>query len=388
MTKLSLKVFTWLTILLFFIAIVLFITKHNSGGGLSLGLFWLLLAASFMQIARLKRFSYTLIILAAVTISLTFPQYFIRAGSFEFKRFIVPLLQLITFGVGCTMSWDDLSGVLKMPKAVFTGVICHYTIMPFVGFSIAKIFNFPPEIAAGVVLVGCMPSGLASNVIAFIAKANLALSVTITAVSTLLAPLLTPLLMKLLGGQFVPVNFLEMLWDILKLVILPIIIGVLINEFFHKRALWIDKVMPKISMAGITCIIVVITAAGRNNLLQTGLTLVAAMFLHMTVGLMLGYWGSRFLGLSELNARTIAIEVGMQNGGLASGLAAQMGKIATIGLAPAVNGPVMNTTFSLIATWWGSKPIQEVNEAHDNKNEPENINKAPSPFMNIDTNEN
>lgn len=207
-----------------------------------------------------------------------------------------------------------------------------------------------------------MPSGLASNVIAFIAKANLPLSVTITAISTLLAPIMTPLLMKFLGGQFVPVNFLDMLWDIMKLVIIPIFIGVVFNHFFRKKVLWIDKVMPKISMSGIVLIIIVITAAGRDNLLHVGVALVIAMFLHMTVGLVLGYFGGRLFGLSKLDCRTIAIEVGMQNGGLASGIAVQMGKIATLGLAPAVNGPIMNTTFSLIATWWGSKPIVEPNK--------------------------
>lgn len=357
MKNISLKISIGFTLLSLISTIVLFAQTNYSGGGLSLTLFWLLLALSFIQVKSLKSFSYTLMILAAVTISLTFPQYFISAGNFQFKKLIVPLLQIITFGVGCTMSLHDLSGVLKMPRAVFVGVLCHYTIMPFVGFTIAKVFAFPPEIAAGVVLVGCMPSGLASNVIAFIAKANLALSVTITAVSTLLAPLMTPLLMKFLGGQFVPVSFMAMLWDILQLVIIPIFIGTLVNHFFHKKALWIDKVMPKISMAGIACIIIVITAAGRDNLLHVGIALVFAMFLHMTVGLMLGYWGGRLFGLSKLNCRTIAIEVGMQNGGLASGIAVQMGKIATVGLAPAVNGPIMNTTFSLIATWWGSKPV-------------------------------
>ncbi|MFP5040876.1 bile acid:sodium symporter family protein [Parasediminibacterium sp. JCM 36343] len=338
-------------------ASVFFVQGSYTHGGLTLSLFWLLLAAAFMQVAQLQKFAYTIVILGAVTISMTYPQYFTTLGDFQLKKLIVPLLQIITFGVGCTMSWHDLQGVLKMPKAVFVGVFCHYTIMPMVAFAIAKVFGFPPEIAAGVVLVGCMPSGLASNVIAFIAKANLALSVTITAVSTLLAPLMTPLLMKLLGGQFVPVNFIDMLLDILKLVIVPIFIGVFVNQFFHKRALWIDKVMPKISMAGIACIIIIITAAGRENLLHVGVALVFAMFLHMTVGLMLGYFGSRLFGLSKLNARTVAIEVGMQNGGLASGIAVQMGKIATVGLAPAVNGPIMNTTFSLIATWWGSKPV-------------------------------
>lgn len=359
MYKLLKRISAILTLTVLVAAVVFLINIQYQTGGLLITLFWLLLAASLIQYPNLSKFAYTTVIIAAVTLSLTFPQYFVSIGSFPLKKLIVPLLQLITFGVGCTMSWHDLSGVLKMPKAVFIGVICHYTIMPLVGFSIARVFGFPPEIAAGVVLVGCMPSGLASNVITFIAKANLALSVTVTAVSTLLAPVMTPLLMKLLGGQFVPVNFLDMLLDILQLVILPIFIGVAVNHFFHRKAAWIDRVMPKISMAGIALIIVVITAAGRDNLLHVGLTLVAAMFLHMTVGLMLGYWGSRLLGLSKLNSRTIAIEVGMQNGGLASGIAVSMGKIATVGLAPAVNGPIMNTTFSLIATWWGGKPLND-----------------------------
>ncbi|TCC88698.1 bile acid:sodium symporter family protein [Pedobacter frigiditerrae] len=360
------RVFLVATLILLVVALYLFASDQNIEAGLILTAFWLFLSGYMVQTKALGKFAYTVIILASVSVSMTFPQYFIQLGDFHLKKLIVPLLQLITFGVGCTMGWHDLSGVLKMPKAVLVGVLCHYTIMPFVGFAIAKMFGFPPEIAAGVVLVGCMPSGLASNVIAFIAKANLPLSVTITAVSTLLAPLMTPLLMKLLGGQFVPVSFLDMFIDILKLVIIPIFLGVFINHFFHKKALWIDKVMPKISMAGIACIIIIITAAGRDNMLHVGMALVFAMFLHMTIGVLLGYWGGRLFGLSKLNSRTIAIEVGMQNGGLASGIAVQMGKIATVGLAPAVNGPIMNTTFSLIATWWGSKPPEkELKSADD-----------------------
>lgn len=346
--------------IIFMIAALLFFAKgNNSSGGLLLTFFWVSLAIMIMQLKNLARFSYTIIILAAVTISLTFPQYFVSIGNLPLKKLIVPLLQIITFGVGCTMSWHDLSGVIKMPKAVFVGIFCHYTIMPLVGFTIAKTFGFAPEIAAGIVLVGCSPSGLASNVIAFIAKANLALSVTITAVSTLIAPMMTPLLMKLLGGQFVPVSFKDMVLDILKMVIAPIILGVLINHYFKKRAIWIDQVMPKISMAGVALIIIVITAAGRDNMLHVGMALVGAMFLHMILGLILGYLGAKLFRLSENDCRTVGIEVGMQNGGLASGIAAEMGKIATVGLSPAVNGPVMNTTFSLIATWWGSRPAKE-----------------------------
>lgn len=343
----------------FISSMIFFLRSNYATAGLLLTLFWLLVATKMATVSPLKKFSYTTVILAAVTVSMTFPEYFIAAGGFQFKRLIVPLLQIITFGVGCTMSWNELAGVLKMPKAVIVGICCHFTIMPLVGFCIAKTFGFPPEIAAGVVLVGCSPSGLASNVIAFIAKANLPLSVAITAVSTLLAPVMTPLLMKLLGGQFVPVSFTDMLIDILQLVIIPIFAGVLVNHFFHKRAAGIHQVMPKLSMAGIAMIIIVITAAGRDNMLQMGITLVIAMFLHMTLGLLLGYWGARLFGLPENECRTVGIEVGMQNGGLASGIAAKMGKIATVGLAPAVNGPIMNTVFSLIATWWGNRPPKE-----------------------------
>lgn len=353
--------FIWyvLSAIAFFAAAILFVLGINKAGGLALGSGLLLMAITFLGNKAMAKYAYTIFILAAVTFAITFPEYFTSIGNFQLKKLIVPLLQIIMLGVGCTLSWTDLTGALKMPKAVFIGVVCQFTIMPFVGLGIATLFAFPPEIAAGVVLVGCMPGGLASNVIAFLARANVALSVTLTAVSTLLAPLLSPFLMQQLGGQFVPVDFFAMLADILKMVIVPVFLGVLLNYFLKSKTVMINKVMPVVSMAGIVFIIVIITAAGRDSLLSIGIALVFAMFLHMVVGLSLGYFSARLLGLSELNARTVGIEVGMQNGGLASGIAVQMGKIATVGLAAAVNGPIMNTFFSLIATWWGSKPVVE-----------------------------
>jgi BASS family bile acid:Na+ symporter len=353
------KEFLAVSTILFALAIGFFAEANYSLAGPVLTAAWLLLALTMLQSRRFKKFAYTIFIFAAVTVAMAFPDFFSRAGNLQLKTTISPLLQLITFGVGCTMGWRDLAGVAKMPKAVLIGVVCHYAIMPLVGFTIATAFAFPPEIAAGVVLVGCMPSGLASNVMAFIAKANLPLSVTITAVSTLLSPVMTPLLMKLLGGQFVPVDFGAMFLDIIELVIAPIFAGILFNYLFHKHVKRINVVMPKVSMVGITCIIIIITAAGRNNLLHVGIALVVADFIHMTTGVFLGYWLGRLFKLSENNSRTIAIEVGMQNSGLASGIAVKMGQIATIGLAPAVNGPIMNTTFSLIATWWGNRPPED-----------------------------
>ena len=371
-----------------------------------------------------KGFSYSLWIFTAVTVSMFYPQYFLSVGDFELKKLIVPLLQIIMFGMGSQMALSDLAGVIKMPKGVIVGILCQYTIMPFLGITIAVTFGFPPEIAAGIVLVGSSPSGLASNVMSFLARANLALSVTLTAIATLLSPLLTPLLMKLLAGEMVEVNFWKMMTDIFNMVILPIAAGLTFNLFSSgKKAVgsivlqiaayvfiiflnnmivlftagisfqemgfsfvknifwftllpifgaflfryfakgnqeWLNKSLAFISMLGIAIIITIITAAGRDSLLDVGLLLILACFLHNMTGYGLGYAISKYiLRMPERDCRTIALEVGMQNGGLASGLAMQMGKIATVGLAPAVFGPMMNITGSSLATWWRGKPPKE-----------------------------
>jgi len=315
-----------------------------------------LMAISFQGFEKLKGFSYTFWILTAVTFSLYYPHYFTSIGDFSFKLLIVPLLQLIMFGVGTTMGYKDFGAIFRTPKAVIIGIICQFTIMPLVGFTIANTFDFPPEIAAGVVLIGCVPSGLASNVMAYIANANVALSVTITSIATLLAPLMTPVLMKMLAGTFVSVEFLSMMWDIIKMVILPICAGLLYNYFLGGKFIWLDRAMPVVSMVSIALIITIITAAGRDSLLAVGPLLVLAVLIHNLCGFLLGYSVSRVSGLDEKSCRTIAIEVGLQNGGLASGLALQMGKVATVGLAPAIFGPLMNITGSSLATWWRTKP--------------------------------
>ena len=256
------------------------------------------------------------------------------------------------FGVGTEMSLKDFKGVIQMPKGVFVGLICQFTIMPFLGFALAKSFNFPPEIAAGFILVGSSPSGLASNVMSYLAKANLALSVTMTAVATALAPVITPFLMSWLGGDFVPVDFLEMMWSIIQIVIIPITLGLVFNRFLKGSIQWLDQIMPLISMGGIILIVGVITANGRDSLLDIGLLLILACVLHNGLGYLLGYLAAKATGLDSKSCKTIALEVGMQNSGLASGIAVQMGKISTVGLAPAVFGPLMNVSGSLLASFW------------------------------------
>lgn len=319
-------------------------------------LFFLLLSVGFRGHQFLKGLSFTVLIFASVSAAMFYPDFFVKQGNFESRVLIVPLLQIIMFGMGTTMSIKDFAGVIKMPKGVLVGIICQFSIMPIVGFSIAAIFGFPPEIAAGVILIGSSPSGLASNVMTYLAKANLALSVTLTAVATMLAPLMTPMLMQLFAGQLVPINFIDMMLNIIEMVIVPIVAGLAFNHFFHGKFPWLDKAMPIVSMAGIAIIITIITALGRDNLLEIGAALIAAAIIHNALGYFFGYWGCRILKLPERDCRTIALEVGMQNGGLASALAEKMGMAATAGLAPAIFGPWMNVSGSSLATWWGERP--------------------------------
>lgn len=418
-TKLFYKVSLIVAVLSFCLFAILYLTEQTELHGPFLIIGIIGLAIAVRGYPKYKGFSYSFMILTAVTVSMYYPKYFIGVGDFQFKLLIVPLLQIIMFGMGSQMSLNDFAGVIKMPKGVIVGVLCQFTIMPLMGITIVTIFNFPPEIAAGIVLVGSSPSGLASNVMSFIAKANLALSVTLTAIATLLSPLLTPLLMKTFAGQLIEIDFWNMMIGIFNMVILPICAGLIFNLFSSgsnsKRNIAVqlasylsiiflknfiafkttdlpfsgllfnfmfdilifvllpiiaaylfkyfakgnkdilDKLLSFISMLGIGIIITIITAAGRDSLLEVGVLLVLACFLHNMFGYSLGYGVSKLLRMNEQDCRTIALEVGMQNGGLASGLALQMGKVATVGLAPAIFGPMMNITGSSIASYWRNK---------------------------------
>lgn len=343
------------------------LNKHEVAGWL-LMLFFAGLAIAFRSKKLLKGLSFTLIIFAAVTLALYHPEYFQQWGGFKLSGLIIPLIQLIMFGMGTSMSVNDFAGVIKTPKGVVIGVLSQFVIMPMMGFTLASITNFSPEIAAGIVLIGCSPSGLASNVMSYLAKANLALSITVTSITTLLAPFVTPLLMKLLAGALVEIDVLKMMWDIMKMIIIPIGAGLIFNKLLSGKSQWLDKAMPLVSMFGIAFIITIITAAGRESLLTIGPALIGVVAIHNLFGYFLGYWSARLFKMPERDCRTIAIEVGMQNGGLASGIAKEMGKIATVGLAPAVFGPLMNITGSALASWWHNRqPEDEVKETEENQ---------------------
>jgi len=367
--------FYFLAAVLLLTYIVMTISSLHQFSGWLLMLFFFILAIAFRGNKVLRGLSYTVIILGVVSVAMYYPQYFKNVGDFKLSALIVPLLQIIMFGMGTELSLKDFAQVLRMPKGIIVGIVCHYSIMPLVGFAVASLFNFPSEIAAGIILVGCCPSGLASNVMCYLARANLALSVSVTTVSTLLAPFLTPLLMRLLGGNFVDVHFLDMMWDITKIVIIPIVGGLVFHYLMRGKFNWLDKAMPILSMVGIALILVVITAAGRDNLLKVGALLVLATFIHNITGYFLGYWSGRLLKFSEKDCRTIALEVGMQNAGLASGLALTMGKLATAGLAPAIFGPMMNVTGSFLSSWWHNR-LPEEDMALTKEEKPE-INTAP-----------
>jgi BASS family bile acid:Na+ symporter len=352
---------------IYYIAAIIFLLAYvftayqqiHSLGGWLLSLFFLSLAIAFRGTKSLKGYWYSVVILSVASMAMYYPHYFKTVGNKDSTFFIPYLLQVIMFGMGTELSLKDFAQVMRMPKGVIVGIVCHYTIMPFVGFAVAHLFNFPDEIAAGIILIGCCPSGLASNVMCYLARANLALSVSVTTISTLVAPLLTPFLMKLLGGSYIEIDFWKMVWDITKIVILPIAAGLAFHYILRGKLKWLDKAMPVFSMIGIALVLLVITSAGRDNLLKVGGLLIVATFIHNMAGYFLGYWSARLLKFTEKDCRTIALEVGMQNAGLASALAKAMGKVATVGLASVIFGTMMNVTGSSLASWWHNRVPKE-----------------------------
>jgi BASS family bile acid:Na+ symporter len=345
-----------LAALLLVLSLALFLSGKGALAGRFVMGFFLALAVAFQRHEKLQGFSFTAVIFAAVACAMYYPSLFIQWGDFKLSGLIIPLVQLIMFGMGVSMSLSDFASVARSPKGVLIGVVAQFLIMPSLGYAIAKASGFPPEVAAGVILIGCSPSGLASNVMSYLAKANVPLSLTVTSVTTLLAPFVTPLLMERLAGTYIEIDPVKMMWDIAKMILLPIGAGLLVNRLLYGRTAWLDRAMPLLSMASIAMIIVVITAAGRDSLLSIGPQLIGWVLIHNLAGYGLGYGAAKALRMSEKDSRTVALEVGMQNGGLASGIAKELGKIATVGLAPAVFGPLMNITGSILASYWHRRP--------------------------------
>ncbi|MDO5552937.1 MAG: bile acid:sodium symporter family protein [Planctomycetia bacterium] len=340
-------------------------------GGVCFILFWLA-AAILARGSELGRpFCYPLVVLGCVTSSMYFPGLYLNWFGVPTTKFVIPVLQLIMFGMGTQLSLADFRQVTRQPWGVLIGVFAQFMIMPVAGFLIATTLPLPKEVAAGIILVGCVPSGIASNVMNFLAKANMALSVTLTAVATLLGPIITPLWMKALIGTSLDLDYMQMTWDIVRLVVLPIAAGLTFRALLPKTTKKMEKHLAFLSMIGLLLTIVFINAAGRDNLMKVGALLVFACLLHNTVGYILGYWLAKACRLDERSCRTVSMEVGMQNGGLAAGLAIGLGRAATMGLAPAICSPLMNITGATLAIWWRGRPIK-----NDNNDENDNSDNA------------
>nr|MBI1231637.1 bile acid:sodium symporter family protein [Cytophagales bacterium] len=315
--------------------------------------------------SSLKGFSFTAWVLAAVGLALMYPDQITTILGFSTEEWIVPLIQLIMFGMGTTMGIKDFYGIVRMPRGVLIGLGCQFTIMPVLAVLLAYTFGFPAEIAAGVILIGSSPSGVSSNIITYLAKGNLPLSITLTSCTTLLAPLITPLLMKYLAGQYISLDYLGMMYGIIKMLFIPVILGIIANRILRSRSTLIQRIMPAVAMGANVLIIAIIIAVGRDSLLMLGFALLIGAIIHNALGFLMGYWSCRVFGMNQVDCRTIAIEVGMQNGGMAAGIASDMGKAATMGLFPAIFGTWMDISGSFLANLWRKSFPEGLDERED-----------------------
>ncbi|MBR5374202.1 MAG: bile acid:sodium symporter family protein [Paludibacteraceae bacterium] len=260
----------------------------------------------------------TLIVVAVTIVALFVPSSFSWIGTAA----IAPMLGVVMFGMGLTLKPSDFKPVLMHPKEMLIGELAQFIIMPLVAWLLCRLLNLPPELALGVILVGCCPGGTASNVICYLAKGDVALSVAMTGVSTLLAPFVTPVLVLLLAGETVDVDVLGMFMSIVQVVILPIVVGLVVNHYFGKFTQRVIPYMPMLSTLAIAAIIGIIVSHNAQNIMGCSLLVAVAVILHNLLGLSLGYIAGMLTGMSPEKRTAISIEVGMQNSGLASSLAA------------------------------------------------------------------
>lgn len=260
----------------------------------------------------------SVIVIAAAVLAYVFPQI----SSIVKTSYIAPLLGCIMLGMGMTLNPSDIVNVFKRPKDLAIGVVSQFVIMPALAYFLIRLFCLPPEIALGVILVGCCPGGTSSNVITYLSKGDIALSVGITGCTTLMAPVMTPLLVKLYAGEIIPVDFWAMFLSIVEVIIAPIAAGLLFKRFLPKVSNAIVPYLPAFSTLIITLIVIAVVSANAVSLAQCGVLIFAVVILHNLLGYALGLGAARLFGLSMPKATALSIEVGMQNSGLACSLAA------------------------------------------------------------------
>jgi len=313
----------------------------------------------------LRHHAFSLAIICVSTLAYCASGAFVQIGDFKCTRLIVPLIQVIMFGMGTTLRVSDFVNVVRRPGAVALGAVLQFTMMPLVGLLLALAFGLEGDVAAGVVLIGSAAGGVASNVMAYIAGANVALSVSMTAVSTLLAPLMMPFLMRLLAGRFIEIDMVAMALSLVNIIVLPLVVSQLARAVFDRwlkgvnRA--IDRILPSVSMTAICLIMIFCVSAAREDLKNAGGVVFCVAVLHNGLGYLLGYWGARLLGrffaLDERDCRTVAIEVGMQNAGMSQALAVEVLKSAGAAIAPTIFGVWMDFSGSILANHWRKKPV-------------------------------
>lgn len=403
------------------VAIALFLIGNISDTGIPMLVAFIAMALYGYFNKQYKKMAFTFWVFAFLVAAMYYPFLFTDWG-FNTKVLVIPMLQLIMFGMGTRLSLKDFKKELTKPKGILIGTAMVFGIMPIIGLLVTKLFNFPPEIAVGVILIGACPGGAASNVMAFLARGNMALSISVTTVTTLLTPFVTPAIMKLLANELLEISFLKMMFSSFNLIIVPIAAGLICHNILYGKAAWLqreqnilllgalfaaatlivistpfpssiavikpglilgfvlsavvsftkvivkrfdgpedwmDKILPSLSMVAILLFVTIVVALNRDKLLEVGLLLVAASAIHNLFGFIMGYWGSRAVGLSKQDSRTLSIEVALKNGGLGMGLALEALGNANAALAPIVFGKWMNISGSAIANYWRDKPTGE-----------------------------
>lgn len=304
---------------------------------------------TFQKIGKFAGDTFALWVLLAAALAMWVPQYFTWIAPW-----ITTLLGIVMFGMGMTLKLDDFKLVLQHPKGVIIGIISQFTIMPLLAFVLAKTFQLPPEIAVGVILVGCCPGGTASNVMTFLAKGNTALSVTITSFTTLLAPIVTPALIYFLASEWLPVSFMAMFMSVVKVVLIPIILGILAQIFFKPVVTKSIDILPTISVVAIVLIVAAVVSGSRDKIIESGLLILTVVILHNGLGYALGYLAAKIFRMDYEDKKAVAIEVGMQNSGLGASLAAT--HFDPISAVPsAIFSFWHNISGPILATYWSKK---------------------------------
>ena len=307
------------------------------------------------KIGKFAGNTFAIWVLVAAGLAIWIPEYFTWIGSY-----ITILLGIVMFGMGMTLKLDDFKLILQHPKGVIIGIVSQFVIMPLLAFALAKVFNLPPEIAVGVILVGCCPGGTSSNVMTFLAKGNTALSVTITSCTTLLAPFVTPALIYLLASEWLPVSFMAMFMSVIKVVLIPIILGIIAQFLFKSLVAKSVDILPTVSVVAIVMIVAAVVSGSRDKILETGLIIFAIVILHNGLGYLLGFLVAKLFKLKYDDQKAVSIEVGMQNSDLGAQLA--MAHFDPVSAVPsAIFSFWHNISGPILATYWGSKANKKEN---------------------------